>query len=907
MKNIILLAVLLSFGISEAKTSFADTTMNNPTTGTAIGLFSNHAWYKERKDSAWKQIGKQSDSAGVAGVADSAKVANDGTYHIKTFAELLSFKTTMGSSKADWKLDLPITPTENCTLLDNLNLADVLSTGYIMPSAYNLHIMKQSTDPIFQWVDTASNVTYGAGAVSHVRPEWWGASTSQPNNTMANQLALSAGGTVVFSKGKFITSQLLLMSNSKIILAPACTLMQINSDTLTAVTDLIRIDNKHNVEIDGSGSAVIMGIRVNKSQGRMGIRIDGADSAGYAENIRIHDLRIENFDGDGIYINGSRNNEESYPKNVTIENVVARNNLRTGFVILSGNGVTFRNCTAIKSQCPNDTLIGGTGEPMPQAGFNFEPDIGSIKNIIVENCFADSNNGNGFEINMGNYIDADKVGRKVDVTYNNCYSRYNDGAGYKCQSMVAQYNYLKIGNCFAVGNKLNGIRISNPSVYGLTTIDGLQLLNNSTEKNDTAWGFPVINADNPAIRDTGAKADFLLFTNETGAFDISNNGKGFKSGTVKVKNLQIFNDSVDRVPVYVTSFEGVSGSGRPPIRGVTIDNFWIKTIANRFPKLINDDYAQDVKFTNMFTWDTLLCNYTEAHQGYISSGAIVNDSFQGFWLQNVADTTITLTLPGCQADSGKQQRFSFECKNAAGLKVLAVSDDRIEDQNQRLLSVVSYDVGSRLKIEKSNGNSWRAVEKTGVWFYNDIVTLGDSNYTIQQSDSRRVLSNANWSAQRILTLPTITTKNLGLEIELLNRNSDYPMMIDVPSTDIIMGLANALGDSIQAIAQGATLRLKASTEGGGSVWQVISYFGGWRDIKGTAPYNYSQKSWLDASKTGTAPDTTVINSTGISTYGIAGLTIGSTGTKIVNWHYRDSTFVLMTSATDSICLRRVLP
>jgi len=35
--------------------------------------------------------------------------------------------------------------------------------------------------------------------------------------------------------------------------------------------------------------------------------------------------------------------------------------------------------------------------------------------------------------------------------------------------------------------------------------------------------------------------------------------------------------------------------------------------------------------------------------------------------------------------------------------------------------------------------------------------------------------------------------------------------------------------------------------------------------------------------------------------------IGSGGTNIVNMHYRDSTFVIMLSATDSVCLRRVLP
>lgn len=761
-------------------------------------------------------------------------VGNDVYVYTKTklgyFADLNAYVTSKGTTPTTLDVGTSWTVTGSLVIPSTFVLGSFYNTGKIYGSTGSavdqITIESVFDVPPIQCFDTS--ITVIVKKANKIYTEWFGLSKTSTDNTRAIQAALNQTGTILFPAGTYITKQLLLSSNSKLIFAPACTLQQHVAEASTSVINMLYIGSKDNIEIDGSGSAMIRGYRANTSEGRMCIRID-SDSTTFSENIYIHDIRLENIDGDGIYIGNNQNSNKAVPKNIKIERVISKNNRRQGYSIISAEDLSFIDCVA--------ESIGVVNGTAPSDGWDVEPDTGMIANIVFDRCVAKYCNGSGFDNDVSNYYTPGKAKQQVTISYINCKAIGNNVCGFRINEVLGENGKIRVENCIAEGNRQNGIKVGNFSVYSRLDVDGFLSINNGKLADSSAWQYPVWLVDSlDTFVDIKAKADILIYSSESSIFDAMNNSKGLKCGNIGLKNIQVYNDSANVLPFYCTSFEGTSGIARPPIRKVTVDNLMVKTVTNRLPQTPNDDYAQDILFTNTKIWDTLTCSWFDASRSYTSNFTLNNDSCQGIWLNNAgASAIVTLTLPGCQADSGKQQRFNFECKDADGLKVGITTDDRIQDQDQRISTMVSYDLGSRIRVEKVNANTWKIVERTGVWYSDDILLLTDANYTASSTDFNKWLSNENWGASRVITLPEITANNLGAEIGFINRNSTtaYFMKILPYGTDQIYGLANAGGDTIQALSLGSTLRLKAVTAGGGSLWMVVSQHNGWGDIKGT--------------------------------------------------------------------------
>lgn len=106
-----------------------------------------------------------------------------------------------------------------------------------------------------------------------------------------------------------------------------------------------------------------------------------------SENIILQNVSSLYFRGDGFYV-GSTDNA-SVSKNITMSNVVARNNHRQGLSI-----------TAVDLMLVENSEFSATSGTDPQAGIDIEPNPGEYcKNITFDNIKCVNNNQSGLEFN----------------------------------------------------------------------------------------------------------------------------------------------------------------------------------------------------------------------------------------------------------------------------------------------------------------------------------------------------------------------------------------------------------------------------------------------------------------------------------------------------------------------------
>ena len=239
------------------------------------------------------------------------------------------------------------------------------------------------------------------------------------DDTLSIQTALNYVDDVFVPKGTFMVNaitHILPNSNNRIKLDNDAIIEAIgNSATNYAVID---INNKSNVEISGG---TIKGDRANHTgdSGEWGMCLSVENGA---TNIYIHDIKLINAWGDGLYINNATN--------VRTQNLIIDNARRNGISIISVE--TFNSL--------ND-YISNTNGTAPQAGVDIEP----------------------------NYT-TDKL---IDINFNNLTTYNNTGSGFAIVALKDVTNTISITNTnFHDNGSTDGITISkNSGTKGLITID----------------------------------------------------------------------------------------------------------------------------------------------------------------------------------------------------------------------------------------------------------------------------------------------------------------------------------------------------------------------------------------------------------------------------------------------------
>jgi hypothetical protein len=717
------------------------------------------------------------DILSTATVTQRAKLSIDGTYHIKSFAEFLAFKSLIGpTTKADYSIDAPIIPTANCTSSVNLNLCRHLSSGIIMPSAYNFHILKQTDDPMFQIFDTTSNVTYGPGAVLHVRPEWWGAVQSLDTATLHSPYSIGAyiqaaansgAGKILISPGTYVMDTRHYLYNdgtySQVTRCgtsiPSNTTIEGYGATIYSTTQnyynysFFSSFRTHDVHI--RGLKLIGDRRTNPTtplpDQDYGFGVDFRD----VTNCSVSDVQSDQMWGDGFYL-GTTDVASTGSNGVTYCNISSDSCRRQGLSITAGenirvDGFLFTN------------IIGALGGPC--AGIDIEPNTSDwVNDVIISNGHVEDANSP-----LNCY-------KTINMTVNNL-------TAVNCEivfpRLIDRVQDCRFNNIIGIG----GTGKSRVTGYGVLMQSSNQIknifVNNFTLKDAKYYAF-FIEGDTPSVDIKNVR--------------FSNGSIFFKDDTINTSYINCSKHDVifDNVTFQIPSGFGATDTINLDNSGTTILNSTALYKNCRFNNLGSVPFIANVSSVNTQSIDTAVIQSGTIINAYIAAGtvylqkAFIDSLHLGY---SINDATLWVGDQVGMAESGTGARSASTILLRNAFYSSGAWRRRILDQE-----------ASSLILDGDGGISYK------------VNTDSDST-----AGSAITFSSPVWSVG-----------NLGNEYSLSH-------------------------------------------------------------------------------KIGTGGDTIVMNSTGIKIYGSSGITIGATGTKIINWHYRDSTFVLMTSATDSICLRRVLP
>jgi len=223
-----------------------------------------------------------------------------------------------------------------------------------------------------------------------------------------NAASTKGGGTVYLPDGKYMVSLstsgtgLNLASNIKLELSSGAELRAIK----TSLTNyrFINMSNVSNVEI--TGGRIIGDWAARKpatSEYGRGICLYNST------NVRIHDVEISDFIGDGIYVSGNSSGSGGASVKVVIEDFVIHDCCRNGISIISAKDLVIQN--------GNIYNITGT---MPKSFIDVEPNNNTqyAQNIYVKNIKGQNAGGYGYMFGFGHYYNVIKY--PCSVTFENC-------------------------------------------------------------------------------------------------------------------------------------------------------------------------------------------------------------------------------------------------------------------------------------------------------------------------------------------------------------------------------------------------------------------------------------------------------------------------------------------------------
>lgn len=177
-------------------------------------------------------------------------------YRLSSYASLAAAVAAIGSAQATLLIDTDSTVATNTTVPATLALDFLAGNVLTVNNGITLTINGPLEAPLSQLFNTSSGgtVTFGAGIVPQVYPEWWGVVGNTGSfDTAAVQAAFNAGPPIWFSKPYYVTS-VTLSGTKKMLHANRCALIGVSS---TPATDSIfrwqaYNSEAHDISVDGN-------------------------------------------------------------------------------------------------------------------------------------------------------------------------------------------------------------------------------------------------------------------------------------------------------------------------------------------------------------------------------------------------------------------------------------------------------------------------------------------------------------------------------------------------------------------------------------------------------------------------------------------------------------------------------
>ncbi|MEG0255887.1 MULTISPECIES: BppU family phage baseplate upper protein [Lactobacillales] len=280
------------------------------------------------------------------------------------------------------------------------------------------------------------------------------------NDTAAIQALINQmniGDTLYFFPGTFMidataAKKLILKSNINIEISPQATLKVISNNA--GNYELFDLSNLSNIRIIGGGR--LQGERTTHTgtTGEWGMGIMMKKST----NIKIEDIRIDDFWGDGIYVGGDGYGNQS--KNICIRKVHADNNRRQGISVVNIDGLLVDGCT-----------LSNTNGTAPQTGIDFEPNNNGemLKNIVVRGTKIINNAGGDILFAHG-ALAREQVNKyllddnQISITLSDIYSQGNFRGPYfvsDSDTKLALKGFIQLNNITIVEPTTRGFWMNN--------------------------------------------------------------------------------------------------------------------------------------------------------------------------------------------------------------------------------------------------------------------------------------------------------------------------------------------------------------------------------------------------------------------------------------------------------------
>lgn len=225
-----------------------------------------------------------------------------------------------------------------------------------------------------------------SGVRSVANAAWWGFNAQDVTDALQAAIDSRAATVIVPYMGSpWIVRPVKLRGNLTLQFEPGVVVEAKPGEYKGGGDSLFTGSNIENIHISGYGATLCMhkedyrAAPYEKAEWRMVLDF------GSCTNVTVEGLRLESSGGDGIYL-GVANKEQPYCKDVTIRNVICRDNYRQGISVISAENLLIENC-----------VMEGTEGTPPAAGIDFEPNHDSerLVNCIVRNCTFVDNHGAG--------------------------------------------------------------------------------------------------------------------------------------------------------------------------------------------------------------------------------------------------------------------------------------------------------------------------------------------------------------------------------------------------------------------------------------------------------------------------------------------------------------------------------
>lgn len=255
--------------------------------------------------------------------------------------------------------------------------------------------------------------------------------------------------------------------------------------TLGVNDRLINIADANQVTIYGNGALIDMESQYTSGDQRHGIDIVGSGL------VHVEGLRVNNCAGDGIHISGSRTGATNSCSNVTIRGCIVDSNRRDGMSVVSAIGCLVDGGLALNAG------QGGAGGSAPQGGISVQPGASnhSIRNVVIRNVGTRNNAaGPGVAVGAGAF---NNTGNPFEVLVEGHHSQ-EDLTGFQVHSFInsvtASPGWIRYRNGSLVESGIAAIAVRN---YGETCphieIDSPYIVDPNTSANvSTKFGAGIL-------------------------------------------------------------------------------------------------------------------------------------------------------------------------------------------------------------------------------------------------------------------------------------------------------------------------------------------------------------------------------------------------------------------------------